>query len=289
MANICPKCGHSNRDTARFCTRCRTPLPAAAQPQAQPSPAGVPAAPGTGQQVRQAAAQVGAALAPVAKQAAAAGWVGSRKGMSLFARIVTGGGRAAYSEAFNPPPVAEGPVIGAPVASMVPTPIEPAALLFVLSFPLGALFLQLEGLRGALAFAAAYLVLLVLAYVGARRPYFTRLTFVGLWQRSAQRNRPAHVPLTRFRLQDQVRNQPVDVVLVGNLTGGAVSAGAYVQVWGVHDPGRAELRAWRVQVLDGVGRPVSMIVTPRLVPLVVALFVPLTLWLLAWIVVALVG
>jgi len=208
--------------------------------------------------------------------------------MSLFARIVTGGGRAAYAEAFNPPPVAEGLVAGTPTTSTVPTPIELAALLFVLAFPLGALFLQVKGLPGAAVFAAAYLILLVLAYIGIRRPYLTRLTFAGLWQRVTQRRQPAQVPLTRFHLQDQIRNQPLAVVLMGSLRGGTVSPGTYVQVWGIHEPGRAELRAWKLQVLDRTGQPVGMISAPRLVPLVVALFVPLTLWLIAWIVTALV-
>jgi hypothetical protein len=294
MANICSKCGHSNRDTAKFCTNCRTPLSPAGRPGAQPPPAAGPPVPGTGQQVKQAVAQVGsvvgpaasragAALAPVAKQAATAGWAGSRKGMSLFARLVTGGGRAAYAEAFNPPPLAEGLVAGTPTTSLVPTPVEPAALLFVLAFPLGALLLQLKWPGGMAVFAAAYLLLLALAYAGIRRPYFTRLTFAGLWQRLAQRSQPAQVPLTRFHLQDRVRNQPIDVVLAGNLQGGTVSPGAYVQVWGIHEPGRAELRAWRLQVLNSTGQPQGIISAPRLVSFVVALFIPLTLWLIAWI------
>ena len=274
MSNQCPKCGHTNRPDAKFCAKCGGTLTLAG-----PSVSAAEVA----DKAKEIAAKAGAAIAPVANEAAIKGWAGSKRGMSFFARMVTVGGRAAYSEIFRPLPAAHGQVTTLPTASTVPAPVEPAAILFVISLLAGWLVFALHGLSRAVAIAAIFVVLLALSWLGIRRPYFTRMTFGGLVGRLRKRGQAPQVPIYRFRVTE-ASGQPLDVLMVGERKGRAISQGALVELWGIRDPGRNELRAWRIETVDASGQPVDVLTAPRLIPLTVALFLPAFLILLVWII-----
>jgi hypothetical protein len=264
MSNVCPSCGKVNRLGARFCAACRynltVPQPAAA-----------------GDSVRQAAAQAMGAMTPAARAAAQRGWALSKKGMSGFARLVTLGGRAAYSEFFAPQPMAEGQATTHPQEDSVPTPVEMGAFFFVAVLFLGWLvFLLPAWYYIALAFAGLGLLLLAVNFLGLRRPFFTRMTFARLFRRSRQ------VPQLRFQMQDQLTGGPLNVVIVGSRLGGTVGAGNLVRAYGVFDRGRNELRAWKVEVFSPQGQYAGTVKAPRLVPLPAALLLPLALYVLGW-------
>jgi hypothetical protein len=224
-----------------------------------------------------AAAKAGAVMAPVAKQAAAKGWAGSVRGMSFLAHVATVGGRAAYSEVFGPLSVAGGQVISAPTTTAVPAPVEPAAIFFVLSFPVGLLILTLPAAGWLIL--AVFAVLLALSWLGVRRPYFTKMTFTGLAARLRNRGRTPFVPIYRFQVADRATGQPLDVVMIGPRAGDDVVVAATVALWGIRHPDRNELRAWRVENLDAAGLPVGVLTAPRLMPLTVALCLPAVLML----------
>jgi len=243
-----------------------------------------PAAAKAGAAVVPAAKGAAVAVTPVAKEAAVKGWAGSKRGMSFFARVVTVGGRAAYSEVFGPLPVAHGQVTTQPAASTVPAPVEPAAILFVISLLAGWAIFTLSELSRVIAIVAIFVVLLVLSWLGVRRPYLTRMTFGGLVGRLRRRGQSPNVPIYKFRIADGTTGQPLDVVMVGERKGGAISQGALVELWGIRDPGQNELRAWKVESVDASGQLVGTLTAPRLIPLTVVLFLPAVLLLLGWLV-----
>lgn len=278
MTNSCPKCGQDNRPGARFCAVCGAPLAAPAGGSTPAPPAGGAPAAALGP----ALAQAGAALAPVAKEAAVKGWTGSKRGMNFLARVFTGGGRAAYSEVFGPLPVAGGQVTAAPAETLVPAPVEPAALIFVLVFLAGWLVFALPSVACAVTIISLPILLLVLSWLGVRRPYFTALTFTGLIGRLRNRGQVLRVPLYKFQVADRASGQQLDVVMIGPRRGNPPIPGATVELWGIRHPGRNELRAWRAESVDAVGQPIGVLTAPRLVPLVVALFLPALLFLLVW-------
>jgi hypothetical protein len=284
MSNQCPKCGHTNRSDAKFCGKCGARLspPAPSVSAAEVADKAKEVAAKAGAVVGPAAAKAGAAIAPVAKEAAIKGWAGSKRGMSFFARVVTVGGRAAYSEVFGPPPVAHGQVNTPPTASTVPAPVEPAAIVFVISLLASWLVFTLTGLSRAVAIAAIFVVLLAFSWLGIRRPYFTRMTFGGLVARLRRRGQSPQVPIYRFRITEAPGGQPLDVVMIGERTGRAISQGALVELWGIREPGRNELRAWKVEAVDASGQLVGTLTAPRPIPLTVALFLPALLLLVAW-------
>jgi len=286
MSNNCPECGHSNRPNATFCGQCGAALtPAApAVSAAEVADKAKEMAAKAGAVVGPAAAKAGAAIAPVAKEAAIKGWAGSKRGMGFFARMVTVGGRAAYSEIFRPLPIAHGEVTTPPIASTVPAPVEPAAILFVISLLAGWLIFALQGLNLAIAIAAIFIALLALSWLGVRRPYFTRLTFSGLVARLRRPGQRPTVPLYKFRVSEGTAGQPLDVVMVGECKGAPISQGALVELWGIGEPGRNELRAWKVETWDASGQPVGTLTAPRLIPLTVALFLPAFLLLIVWLI-----
>ena len=286
MSNNCPKCGHINRTGSKFCGKCGATLspPAPSVSAAEIADKAKEIAAKAGTVVGPAAARAGAAVAPVAKEAAIKGWAGSKRGMSFFARVVTVGGRAAYSEVFGPPPVAHGQVTAPPTASTVPAPVEPAAILFVISLLAGWLIFALQGLSLAIAIAVIFVVLLALSWLGIRRPYFTRMTFSGLVARLRRRGQSPQVPIYRFRIAEGTSGQPLDVVMIGERKGRAIFQGSLVELWGIREPGRNELRAWKVETVDVSGQLVGTLTAPRLIPLTVALFLPAILILLVWLI-----
>jgi len=237
-----------------------------------------------GAAVGPAAAKAGAAVAPVAKEAVVKGWAGSKRGMSFFARVVTVGGRAAYSEVFSPFPIARGQVATPPAESTVPVPVEPAAILFVISLLAGWLIFALPGLSRGISIAVIFAALLVLSWMGVRRPYFTRMTFSGLLARLRRRGQAPRVPIYKFRISEGISGRPLDVVMVGERKGGTISQGALVELWGIRDPVRNELRAWKIEAVDASGQPVARLIAPKLIPLTVALFLPALLLLLVWLI-----
>jgi len=286
MSDQCPKCGHANRPNAKFCARCGATLTPSAPSvsAAEVAEKAKQMAAKVGATVGPAAAKAGAAVTPVAKEAVVKGWAGSKRGMSFFARVVTVGGRAAYSEIFSPPPVAHGQVSAPPVESTVPAPVEPAAILFVISLLAGWLIFALQGLNRAVSLIAIFIVLLILSWLGVRRPYFTRMTFSGLVARLRRRGQRPQVPIYKFRISEETTGQPLDVVMVGERKGDALYQGALVELWGIREPGRNELRAWRVETWDASGQPVGTLTAPRLIPLTVALFLPALLILIVWLI-----
>lgn len=283
MTSSCPKCGRENRPGARFCAACGATLTGSAAGNAATS-GGAAVDATSPAKLGPALAQAGAALAPVAKQAAAKGWASSKRGMSLLARVFTIGGRAAYSELFRPLPVGGGQVVAAPVETAVPAPLEPAAFIFVLSLLAGWLVFALPVMVRAIVIVGFPILLLFLNWLGVRRPYFTALTFVSLFHRLRNRWRPFHVPLYKFPLADRTVGNQVEVVMIGPLQGTPPTPGAVVEVWGIRHPGRNELRAWRVEGVDPTGQSVSVLTTPRLIPLTVALFLPSVLLIIVWII-----
>ncbi len=240
-----------------------------------------PAAAKAGAVVVPAAREAAAAVAPVAKEAAAKGWAGSRRGMSFFARVATVGGRAAYSEVVSPQPAARGQVTAPPVAASGPAPAEPAALALLAITLLAAwLVFALAGVARFLAIGGMFIGLLFLSWLGVRRPYFTLLAFEGWIARVTQRGQAPIVPLYRFTMREEGSGQALAVVMVGERKGVDVADGAWVEVWGIREPQRNELRAWKVQMADAAGQPGPVLTAPRLIPLSVALFLPAALILL---------
>lgn len=274
MSNKCPKCGQDNRAGARFCAVCGGPLAAPAQPAAANAPIALGPA----------VAKAGAAIAPVAKQAAAKGWAGSKRSMGFLARVFTIGGQAAYSEIFGSLPTVSGQVVAPPNETAVAEPVEPAAMAFVLALLGGWLAFALPPQGTAIAVIAAPLILLVLSWLGLRRPYFTKMTFTGLVNRLRNRGRARQVPIYKFQVYEQATGQPLDVVMIGPRKGGSLASGANVHLWGIRHPGRNELRAWRAEVVDATGKSLGLLTAPRLIPLTVALFLPAILLLVAWVI-----
>ena len=159
--------------------------------------------------------------------------------------------------------------------------LEPAALAFVAVCLLGWLVFALPGWLGAGLLGAALLALLLLAYVGARRPYF-RATLSAFAGRFAHPGQGANVPMLRFDLLTSGQSQPVQVVMVGpwTPTGARVAPGETVLVRGMSEPSRNELHVWQIDRLDSSRAVTATLSAPRLIPLTVALFAPVVVMLL---------
>jgi hypothetical protein len=277
---ICRQCGNPNRATARFCAHCGARLGAAA-------PSAPPAAPGPGVaerarevavQVAQAAGpvvrQAAQAAAPVAREAAQRSWHASRQGMGWLARLVTAGGRAAYTEIVSPQPLIAGQVISPPMEDWVPIPVEAGAIVFVACLLLGWLvFLLPQWWQEALFILALVFVLLVLNFAGLRRPAFTRLTWSRLLRRAKQ------VPRLRVQVREHTTGQAIYLTVVGPRSGAQLFQGADLLAYGTRYSRGNEVRAWK---LDMAGP--AVIVAPRLVPLSAALLLVPVLLGLAWLI-----
>lgn len=302
MTKPCPSCGQPARDDAVFCGTCGVRLSTPRQPAPPPQPMPVSC------DVQQAAApgptyipspppapvvsvpppQLGAAAqAPSPPRAAAAGqaaraaaqksWEIGKQGMSWIGRLVTGGGRAAYSEIFRRVPVVEGFVITQPQVSPVTAPLEPAAFLFVVaSFLIACVLLANQALFKAVMLLGLWVGLLAINRLGVRRPCFSRLTGVRLKSLFARKARRS-IQQVRFTVNNQATNQPVDIVMAGARQGLPPAYGQWVRVCGIVDPSRNEVRAWCVEAWQQNRQPLPPYVADRLMPLSVALFVPLIL------------
>jgi len=252
------------------------------QPVAPQAPAGYPQ--GSGVAIPTPPAPAAAIATQTAKAAAAKSWEVTKQGMNLVTRLVTGGGRAAYTELFKPVPVIKGYVVSPPATASVPSPLEPAAFLFVAVLLLGWFILALpKGWIGALVLLVAWIGLLALNRLGVRRPFFSRLTLMRLRSLLGDKAK-GQAQQVRFTVNNYDTNQPVDVVVVGARQGWPPNRGYWVQVWGFPDNSRNEVRGWQVEVVDSGGQRVGVYAAHRLMPLTVALFLPLTLVTLAFVV-----
>ncbi len=276
---ICPNCRRPNRAGAHFCNSCGATLAGA-------TPAAAPAS-GVAQQAKEMAGQVAQAATPVAKRAAQAAapvaqqaaqrsWQVSKQGMGWFARLITGGGRSAYTEIVSPQPITVGQVVSPPQEDWVPTPLEGAAIIFFLSLLLGWLvFLLPLWWHQLLVILGLLLLLLILNFAGLRRPVFSRLFWTKALRRAKQ------VPRLTCQVQDQLTNQVIRLTIIGQRTPGQLYQGANVQAYGVRYAGQNEVRAWKVDLGSG-----QEITAPRLAPLVaIMLLAPMLLglvWLLRW-------
>lgn len=297
MTAPCPKCKQPTRPGARFCPKCGTLLSSTPNTPMSPQPAvpsSVAPTPSTGpsrqspavDKVRQAVSQVSSAAAPavkeaattaapVVKDAAVKGWQVSRREMGRIARILTLGGRAAYTELTNPQPVIEGTIVTQPGVAWAGPVSEPGAYLFAIGLLAIWLLLGLPAITALLALAGIAVTLLLLAWQGTRHPYFSTLTYRCLWRRL--RRQPAHVAELRCQIQDQATGKHVPVVVLGYDPAGALAANTYVRVYGIPDRRGGSIRAWKVETIDRAGRLAGALTAPRLLPLTVALFLPLLL------------
>lgn len=264
---MCPRCRKTNRAAAHFCVSCGGSLAGAA-----------PAAPAStmGQQVQQVAGQVAQAVAPVAGQVARQSWQASRKGMGWFARLITGGGRSAYTEIISPQPVMAGQIISPPIEDAVPGPLELSALFFVLGLLLSWLiFILPEWWQQLLAILGLTLILLSLNFASLRRPAFSSLTWARLLGRARQ------VPRLTCQVQDQATQKITRLTMIGRRSPGQIVQGTNLLVYGTYYPSQNEVRAWK---LDLGGD--QIITASRLTPLIASLLLaPLLLslaWLLIW-------
>ena len=209
---VCAQCGLTLRPDAKFCASCGAPAQAAPSSVGAPtkivSSAPPPPASGPGQTTSATASAL-----PAARQVAVKTWTGSRKAATGLAWLVTAGGRAAYTEIARPDPTLEGRVTGSPAERSIKTPIEPAALVFLAVLLFGWLALLLPRVYALSVLIATLLLLIVLVYVGGRRPFFSRLTLAGAVDRLTRRG--AQAPYYRFDVKSPHDPQPVQVVLVG--------------------------------------------------------------------------
>jgi hypothetical protein len=259
----CPYCQQPNRAGARFCTACgRDMQQAGGQPHLGHKAAG-------------AAAQAAQAAAPVVQQAAAAGWSQSKRGASWLRRVLTLGGRAAYTELFSPEPATAGWMINLPQLRTVQTPIEGAFFVFVVFVLFGWLIIFLPGIWPGAALAVWLLGLLSVNFAGMKRPFFTTLTLQRLLGR-----RP-HTQIAEFYIQETGGNQRLRVEMLGVNRVQELQTGLYLQVYGIVNKGQASARVWWINAMSQDGQFQTTVQTPRLVPLSVALFFPLLLATLA--------
>lgn len=262
---ICPNCQQTLRPDARFCPRCGATL---AAPTA-------PGQPDLLNKARQTAVQISSSAAPVVAGVAAKSWQTTRREMGRLARILTLGGRAAYTELSNLQPALEGFVVSPPNPTWSPPVREPAAYPFLVALLATWFLLLLPPLTGLLVWLGLLVALLALAWYGARRPYFSRLSFRDLRQRIRRRPQPVAELTFHIQRHSSAGASPVMVTMLGYDPQGALAANTFVRVYGIFSADGATLRAWKVLTIDGSGRLAGALTAPRLMPLVVALFLPL--------------
>jgi hypothetical protein len=226
------------------------------------------------QQATQFAGQAANAAAPVAQVAGYAAWRASRKGMGWFASMVTLGGHAAFAEIAQPQAAAEGQIISQPTETTVPAPVEGSALFFIASLLLIPILLLAanEALTQLLILIGLGLLLLVLNFIGLRRPLFSRLTFG--W--------PSGRPTPELRLQlNDIRRGAVEARLIGaRHENTRLAVGQLVRLFGVWE-GKV-LRTWQIDVYAADGQPLGIVTAPRTLPLFAMLFLPLLVWFVIW-------
>ncbi len=296
MAKFCSKCGHENRDGATFCGKCGASFPApGATPGAMPPPA-APApevldkakdmAARAGSALKPAAEKAGEVMTPLAQKAAAKTWQESKRGAGWLKDVIRGGGESALREIFRPVPlIAQGQVVAQPTTTGATAPLEPAAFWFGAAAVLGWLVFRFPLLEKTIALSIASLVLLLLSWRGARRPYFSRLTFSSIWKFFRSGGKENRTSSTTFGVRDMSTGAVWQVTMLGSPRGNLPHQGQSVAIWGIAAEKSAELRAWKVSVLDAASQPTSATCTaPRLIPLSVALLFLTALMWVVWLV-----
>ena len=119
----------------------------------------------------------------------------------------------------------------------------------------------------------AWIGLLALSWLGVRRPYFSRLTWIRLRSLLGDKSK-GQVPLLRMTVNNHHTGQPIGVVLIDPQAGAQPAPGHWVRVWGIPETDRNEVRAWQVEVVESSGRSLGFVKAGRLFPLTVALFLP---------------
>lgn len=270
MTSHCPNCHAPLRANARFCNKCGQAITSASPTAAAPPTYAPPSA-------NQARAQ---AAAPIAQAAGQAALKASRRGMHWFSRLITLGGRAAFTEVTDPQPVAEGQITAPPVVANVPAPVEAGGWFFIFAFVLiPLLFSPQDPLTQFLYVIVAALLLLGLNFAGLRRPVFSKLTFGSLFRRYPN----GIVPELRFPFNDATRGTLPARVLGPRHDGVPLTPGQLVRLYGVLEG--QTLRAWKIDVYGADGQPLGIVTAPRTLPLFAMLFVPLIVWFMIWLLV----
>ncbi len=277
MQPACPNCGTLIRPGAKFCARCGQSISASSVPPPYTPPPVNPAQP------QAAVQQVAAVVAPAARAAGVAVWQTSRKGMGWFARLVTLGGRAAYTELVSPQATAEGQIVTGPIETQVNVPVEPGLWLFVAAWVLiPALLLLIGQAAGQFALLVGLALLcLILNFIGWRQLAFSRLALGRIFKRPAQ-----PVPELRFQIND-AKHGLLQIAILGTRRDGTrLVAGQLVRLYGVLSG--TQVRTWKIDVYAADGQPLGLIIAPRILPLAVMLFAPVAVWLIIWVLVLLI-
>ncbi len=258
----CSRCGTPNRAGARFCSRCAAPLtampiaPARATPAISPSPR---------MQLPSAVSQAGAALGR-----------GFRALARLVGKLVTLGGRAAYTDLIAPQPVATGMIVSPVERRAALAPFDLGCFGWLASWIVIGLMVWLlapNTLGVDFMFMMLFFILLLLSWAGLRRPYFSRIL-----PRAAKDQ-------LRFALKTPQGQMAVEMIgAIKNLTPDTLPRqGHLVQLWGI--PAGSTLRAWKLQFLNTDNSPSTLTLSAeRLFPLVAALFAPTIAWVVIWII-----
>lgn len=259
----CPYCQRPNRSGARFCTACGQDM------QGNPR---------IGQSVADGAAHTVQATVPMVQEAVETGWAQGKRGAGWLRRVLTLGGRAAYAEMFSPEPALSGWVTTPPQLRTVQTPLEVSFFLFVVFVLFGWLVNFLPDGWPGVVLVVWLLAMLILNFLGLRRPFFTTLTWQRLFGRLLQ------VQVTEFYMQEAGSNRQLRVEMVGVKQPVTLDVGTFIQVYGVEQRAQTAVRAWWISPTsqDGQGQP--PIHVPRLIPLSVALFFPFLLATLFWLI-----
>ncbi len=286
MQNVkCPQCGTLNRPSARFCGNCRAPMQAQATPLAPQQRA--PQAPvQSPQQIMLPAQAALQRVSPVVTRGCGAVF-------SNIAKFFTFGGRAAYADLIAPQVAAQGLVASQPIVKSAPAPLEVGCFAWAIFWLLGALTLLVsrqDWLVGIALFIGCYLVLIVLSLIGLRRPFFSRLTVNTLANLVTGAGRGTQ-PELEFTLAPHAQNQNQNQMLVTvigeikDLKQSMPIQGHAVQVWGIAT-GSKTMRAWRLEFLDQQYQPAGVfLTTARVISLNAALLIPVTVWLIIWLIV----
>jgi hypothetical protein len=261
----CPFCRRINRAGARHCAGCGQDMQ-------------VINAPNLARKAANVAGQAAQVAAPVARQAAAASWAQGRRSASWLRRVLTLGGRTAYSELFNPEPVLSGWIVSPVQTRTVQTPIAISFLVFVLFVALSWLIIFLPGAWPNVALIVWLLVLLILNFAGAKRPFFTMMTLQRLLGRQPQ------TQVAEFYLQELNGNRRFRVDMMGAEHPILFPTGTFVQVYGIEESGQTAIHAWWLTAISQDGQTQTPIRAPRLIPLSAALFLPLLLTTLIWLI-----
>jgi hypothetical protein len=267
----CPHCRQMTRAGTRFCSACGKDMQAAG---ATP----VAAAGNFAHKAGEIASQAGQAAAPYLQQAAVSSWQQSKRGAGWLRRVLTGGGRAAYSEVTTPFPVSEGWIRALVPPRQIVPPLEIAAFIFTLILLLSWLIVLLPGWWAGVVLATSFFSLFVLSFAGVKRPFFTKMTFQRLLGQLSQIN------VLEFHVQEAQTNRQLRVEMWGVQSPPSLPSGAYVQLYGIENKGQAVVRVWWCNVLDQNGHTQMTVSAPRLLPLTLALFLPLFLNLIIWVV-----